>query len=49
MSYITKETLEHMLKKEFKYKSIVIEEVQVEGKFMKVGNKKLKIHYKEED
>ncbi len=46
MAYITKETLKFMIEKEFKRKDVIIEEIQIDGKFHKV-NDTFRIHYQE--
>lgn len=46
MSYLKFKDLKYMIEKEFGYKDLVIEEIQIDGKFYKV-NDTFRIHYQE--
>lgn len=46
MSYINLEAIKHMIEEEFGYKNLVIEEIQIGGRFYKVKDN-LRIHYQE--
>lgn len=48
MTYLKLKDLKYMIEKEFGYKDLVIEEIQIDGKFHKV-NDTLRIHYQEKD